>query len=54
MSPSTLLNSSPDTLREHSMHGLPASPLGEASERRYAGAAFLVFAALAGLLFMVL
>jgi len=54
MSPSTLLNISADTLREHSMQGLPASPLGEAAERRYAGAAFVVFATLAGLLFMVL
>jgi hypothetical protein len=54
MSPSSLLNFSPDLLRDHARLGMPDGPMASASDRSRAVGICLVLGALATLLILVL
>ena len=54
MSPSSLLHVSSDLLRQHLDHGMPATPMGAASDRRWALGVCALLAALAGAVVLVL
>lgn len=54
MNPSSLLNVSPDLMREHALHGAPDAPLGPATDRGWAIGIGLATLALVALLYAVL
>ena len=54
MNPSSLLHVSTDLLRDHLEHGMPAGPMGAASDRRWALGVCALLAALAGAIVLVL
>lgn len=52
MSPSSLLNVSPELLRQHANLGMPNSPMASASDRSWALGVCLVLAAVASVLIL--